>query len=145
MIRRPPRATRTDTRFPYTTLFRSVRAQATADRIAAQKRWESARLSSVETLPEVLNNGAMQQIMTERAQARAQVVQERQFRKDAHPEMREARARLAALDDQAEGMANTIRASFKEQFDVAVHGEKQIQSEIAKVERQAQAEQSGRA
>src|SRR3546814_8383386 len=24
MIRRPPRATRTDTRFPYTTLFRSV-------------------------------------------------------------------------------------------------------------------------
>src|SRR3546814_21115738 len=25
MLRRPPRATRTDTRFPYTTLFRSVR------------------------------------------------------------------------------------------------------------------------
>ena len=118
----------------------AFRAQATADRIAAQKRWESARLSSVETLPEVLNNGAMQQIMTERAQARAQVVQESQFRKDAHPEMREARARLAALNDQAESMANTIRASLREQFGVAVHGEKQIQSEIAKVERQAQAE-----
>src|SRR3546814_3745102 len=27
MIRRPPRSTRTDTRFPYTTLFRSVGAQ----------------------------------------------------------------------------------------------------------------------
>src|SRR3546814_18190766 len=26
MIRRPPRSTRTDTRFPYTTLFRSERA-----------------------------------------------------------------------------------------------------------------------
>nr|WP_087576080.1 polysaccharide biosynthesis tyrosine autokinase [Sphingomonas sp. CDS-1] len=132
----PPEGT-TATRLAQLNAFR---AQATADRIAAQKRWESARMSSVETLPEVLNNGAMQQIMTERAQARAQVVQERQFRKDAHPEMREARARLAALDDQAEGMANTIRASLKEQFDVAVHGEKQIQSEIAKVERQAQAE-----
>ncbi|WP_176590891.1 polysaccharide biosynthesis tyrosine autokinase [Sphingobium sp. EM0848] len=118
----------------------AFRAQATADRIAAQKRWESARMSSVETLPEVLNNGAMQQIMTDRAQARAQLVQERQFRKDAHPEMREARARLAALDDQAEAMAGTIRASLKEQYDVAVHGEKQIQSEIAKVERQAQTE-----
>ncbi|WP_176595432.1 MULTISPECIES: GumC family protein [Sphingobium] len=132
----PPEGT-TATRLAQLNAFR---AQATADRIAAQKRWESARLSSVETLPEVLNNGAMQQIMTERAQARAQVVQERQFRKDAHPEMREARARLAALDDQAEGMANTIRASLKEQFDVAIHGEKQIQSEIAKVERQAQTE-----
>src|SRR3546814_3621268 len=29
MIRRPPRSTRTDTLFPYTTLFRSVRGRAT--------------------------------------------------------------------------------------------------------------------
>ena len=118
----------------------AFRAQAMADRIAAQKRWESARLSSVETLPEVLNNGAMQQLMAQRAQARAAVVEERQFRKDAHPEMREARARLAALDDQAAAMANSIRASLREQFDVAVHAEKQIEAEIAGVERQAQAE-----
>ncbi|HKY81500.1 MAG TPA: polysaccharide biosynthesis tyrosine autokinase [Sphingobium sp.] len=118
----------------------AFRAQATADRIAAQKRWESARLSSVETLPEILNNGAMQQLIAQRAQARADMVEERQFRKDAHPEMREARARLAALDDQARTMANTIRASLREQYDVAVHGEKQIEAEIAGVERQALAE-----
>jgi capsular exopolysaccharide synthesis family protein len=115
------------------------RAQAVSDRIAAQKRWESARRASAETLPEVLNNGAMQQLMTERAQARAALVEERQFRKDAHPEMREARARLAALDDQADEMANRIRASLKEQYDVAVHGEKQIGSEITALERDAQA------
>src|SRR3546814_3197617 len=30
MIRRPPRSTRTDTLFPYTTLFRSARAQVAA-------------------------------------------------------------------------------------------------------------------
>ena len=41
-----------------------------ADRIAAQKTWEGARRASVETLPEVLNNGAMQTLMAERAQAR---------------------------------------------------------------------------
>ncbi|NIJ16919.1 GumC family protein [Sphingobium vermicomposti] len=118
----------------------AFRAQATADRIAAQKRWESARLSSVETLPEVLNNGAMQQLMAQRAQARAELVQQRQFRKAAHPEMREAHARLEALDDQAQVMANTIRASLKEQYDVAIHGEKQIEAEISDVERAALAE-----
>src|SRR3546814_2762472 len=32
MIRRPPRSTRTDTLFPYTTLFRSVRVCVSADR-----------------------------------------------------------------------------------------------------------------
>jgi capsular exopolysaccharide synthesis family protein len=118
----------------------ALRAQATADRIAAQKRWESARASTVETLPEVLNNGAMQQIMAQRAAARAEWVQEREFRKEAHPEMREARAKLAALDDQAQGMANSIRASLREQYDVSRRGEQQIESEINDLEKQAGAE-----
>jgi succinoglycan biosynthesis transport protein ExoP len=117
------------------------RAQAVAERIAAQKRWESARRASVDTLPEVLANGAMQQIMAERAQARAAIAEERQFRKDAHPEMREARARLAALDDQADAMASSIRASMREQYEVAVRGEQQIAREIADLERQAKVEQ----
>src|SRR3546814_11836841 len=34
MIRRPPRSTRTDTLFPYTTLFRSFERERDADRIA---------------------------------------------------------------------------------------------------------------
>src|SRR3546814_2247100 len=34
MIRRPPRSTRTDTLFPYTTLFRSSDVNATADTLA---------------------------------------------------------------------------------------------------------------
>ncbi len=42
----------------------AYRAQALADRIAAQKRWEGARRASPETLPEVLGNGAMQSLMT---------------------------------------------------------------------------------
>src|SRR3546814_5787899 len=33
MIRRPPRSTRTDTLFPYTTLFRSRRPYEAADRV----------------------------------------------------------------------------------------------------------------
>src|SRR3546814_13281284 len=36
MIRRPTRATRTDTRFPYTTLFRSVTYEAVVDRFIRQ-------------------------------------------------------------------------------------------------------------
>src|SRR3546814_8416519 len=34
MIRRPPRSTRTDTLFPYTTLFRSVKARFSAATVA---------------------------------------------------------------------------------------------------------------
>src|SRR3546814_7338542 len=42
MIRRPPRATRTDTLFPYTTLFRSRRKTNTGSVGATNKRWLSA-------------------------------------------------------------------------------------------------------
>src|SRR3546814_6359974 len=37
MIRRPPRSTRTDTLFPYTTLFRSLRARADRGRGAGRR------------------------------------------------------------------------------------------------------------
>src|SRR3546814_15837110 len=36
MIRRPPRATRTDTLFPYTTLFRSAERQRQEDEVAGR-------------------------------------------------------------------------------------------------------------
>src|SRR3546814_7903375 len=36
MIRRPPRSTRTDTLFPYTTLFRSIRALAVETLVIAE-------------------------------------------------------------------------------------------------------------
>src|SRR3546814_1362388 len=38
MIRRPPRSTRTDTLFPYTTLFRSLLLTVAGDRPAAPER-----------------------------------------------------------------------------------------------------------
>src|SRR3546814_14304376 len=41
MIRRPPRSTRTDTLFPYTTLFRSVGAGRMLGLLADYLAWES--------------------------------------------------------------------------------------------------------
>src|SRR3546814_6195924 len=49
MIRRPPRSTRTDTLFPYTTLFRSLpsnRKKATRNAPWAMRLWSECRLLS---------------------------------------------------------------------------------------------------
>src|SRR3546814_18168933 len=43
MIRRPPRSTRTDTLFPYTTLFRSARQYGGGDNIIAVDRRRNRR------------------------------------------------------------------------------------------------------
>src|SRR3546814_7138921 len=50
MIRRPPRSTRTDTLFPYTTLFRSVKAAE--EQFAALKKSERERLETEAELRE---------------------------------------------------------------------------------------------
>src|SRR3546814_17426404 len=50
MIRRPPRSTRTDTLFPYTTLFRSLQVQLDAALIAVQRQ-EAAAIGTLEAEP----------------------------------------------------------------------------------------------
>src|SRR3546814_1257978 len=47
MIRRPPRSTRTDTLFPYTTLFRSARPAGVRRRCARRKREAKRSLGNV--------------------------------------------------------------------------------------------------
>src|SRR3546814_4916872 len=45
MIRRPPRSTRTDTLFPYTTLFRSVRCRFRRRSACRRYRWRRTHAS----------------------------------------------------------------------------------------------------
>src|SRR3546814_16141189 len=53
MIRRPPRSTRTDTLFPYTTLFRS----GSAGRLAGT--WEVPKAGGIGMTPETAKNSAV--------------------------------------------------------------------------------------
>src|SRR3546814_1207428 len=64
MIRRPPRSTRTDTLFPYTTLFRSAEVDDSVIRAIASPRQQKLNQGSVytdyggqidKTLPNVVN------------------------------------------------------------------------------------------
>src|SRR3546814_15290729 len=55
MIRRPPRSTRTDTLFPYTTLFRSSVAAKSKDKAAT-----AIRIGSGASTPEIRNAGKIE-------------------------------------------------------------------------------------
>src|SRR3546814_1523611 len=61
MIRRPPRSTRTDTLFPYTTLFRS--AEAGIDSVLCSERatWEeaAATIMTTDTFPKAAARSAV--------------------------------------------------------------------------------------
>src|SRR3546814_5671637 len=55
MIRRPPRSTRTDTLFPYTTLFRSCAAARPASSRARSSTSTAASTSQAEGVNDMLN------------------------------------------------------------------------------------------
>src|SRR3546814_9715910 len=50
MIRRPPRSTRTDTLFPYTTLFRSTRVQLSNGLFCRPRTTTGRAMSAIEVL-----------------------------------------------------------------------------------------------
>src|SRR3546814_3425879 len=58
MIRRPPRSTRTDTLFPYTTLFRSGRPEHLVEAVHADRRPVGLRRGVEEGQDLVLADGA---------------------------------------------------------------------------------------
>src|SRR3546814_2594854 len=66
MTRPPPRSTRTDTLFPYTTLFRSDLVQAP---------WRAGRLQRLGDLERLQGRVAADQRLDQRAGGRAQVLQ----------------------------------------------------------------------
>src|SRR3546814_11689792 len=73
MIRRPPRSTRTDTLFPYTTLFRSLLQQVTPEIIERVNRFFGYRAVS----RVVLRHGAIKQRRrSDRAQKREEPLPE---------------------------------------------------------------------
>src|SRR3546814_19829627 len=66
MIRRPPRSTRTDTLFPYTTLFRSLKAAA---------RGELARIEAMGGAIAAVENAYMKEQLVESAARRLEAIE----------------------------------------------------------------------
>src|SRR3546814_18872532 len=56
MIRRPPRSTRTDTLFPYTTLFRSVGALTSKPFAFTSRPWELKSYNSIDVFDGLHSN-----------------------------------------------------------------------------------------
>src|SRR3546814_17207593 len=85
MIRRPPRSTRTDTLFPYTTLFRSLRTRCWPIRTCVASTWGPPSACRCTPLPKVAR-GAPQGKMKPRLQTSLgkQLVLTPQLRKALH-------------------------------------------------------------
>lgn len=105
-------------------------AQAQAARVAAEARWRQANSSALLSLPEVLQNPAIQRLSEERARVSAEYQQKLSIYKPDYPEMQQLSARLAELDQEIAQIAGSVRASIRAQYEVAANEERALQAQV---------------
>lgn len=105
-------------------------AVAKAERLQAEERWRQASNTPAMQLPEVLSNNAVQQLLQNRAQLSSKLEELRARLKPDHPTVIQATTELAELDKEASILAESIRASIKNQYLVAVRQDDAIQAAV---------------
>jgi capsular exopolysaccharide synthesis family protein len=115
-------------------------AQVTAQRIAAQERWQQVQNTPAMNLPEVQSNSAIQDLVAQRAQQEASLREERQRHTDKYPTVAEAAAKIKELDAQINSFASNIKSSFYGQYLAASQQERQMQEKVGQLRGAAMSE-----
>lgn len=104
--------------------------RARTERVAAEQRWRQARSAPLMTLPEVLQNPAIQRLTEQRAQLDAQAENLSQVQLDDYPELRRLRAQITELDAQIAEISRGILNSIQGQYVVAANNERALQAQV---------------
>lgn len=117
-------------------------AAAKAARIQAEGRWREAQATPVMSLPEVLSNPAVQQMVQKRAELQSAYQQELQHRQREHPSVKRTAAAIAELDRQIGSIASSVRNSIRNQYLTAAKQESQLAGAVGQLKGATLAEQS---
>lgn len=112
------------------TALNSSLAQARADRIGKEETWRQARGANLFTLPQVLENPAMQRLAEERARVNAEYEQKGRLFQPEYPEMVQLRARLDELNRQTNTIAAGIRSSIQGDYNIALNREQSLARQV---------------
>lgn len=116
-------------------------SQARAERIKAEQRWRAAQRAPLMSLPEVINNAAIQGLVARRAQLRSELQDQRRRHKPDHPEVIQLNAQVGELDAQINRQASEIRDSIRESYQLTVGQEQQFDTTVGQLRSTALEEQ----
>lgn len=114
---------------------------ARSARIQAEQRWRQAQSVPLMSLPEVLSNSAIQQLGQRRAELQAALEQERTRHKAEYPTVQQASASIAALDRQIASIAQNVKASIRENYEIAASQERAFDADVNQLKRETLSEQ----
>lgn len=116
-------------------------SQATAERIAAEDRWSSIKGSAVMTIPQVLENPAVQGLIRQRSEVETQLAQEASRHLGGHPAVTALQAQIARLNAQIEAIGKSIKSSVYLEYEAARDKESSLQRQVRDLRSAALSEQ----
>lgn len=105
-------------------------AEARSDRIAREEKWRQASGANLFSLPDVLNNPAIQRLAEERIRVNAEYEQKGRLFQPDYPEMVQLRARADELGSQINALASGVRSSIRGEFEVAANRERSLARQV---------------
>jgi succinoglycan biosynthesis transport protein ExoP len=119
----------------------TVLSEASAQRIAAQERFNSATKAPTLSLPEVQNNGTVQSLIRERALLAARYAEMGQRRQERFPEMVQIKAQIDSIDRQIAMIGKTVIDALRENLDYAQRRETKLRGQLNSLRSEALTEQ----
>jgi capsular exopolysaccharide synthesis family protein len=106
-------------------------SSARAARVAAEQKWRVAQSAPINSVPEVLQNPAIQRLAEERAKVNAEYQEKSRLYLPDWPEVQQLRARLDELDAQYNRLATSVRDSIRTEYTVARNAEMALIAQVA--------------
>lgn len=114
---------------------------ATADRIAAQNTWEAVAKEPVLSVPQVLANQAVQDLVRQRADAQGDLAKQRAGHLEDYPGVQAARARIADLDTRINAVGTSIKRGIYLDYQASQQRENTLKAQVEKLRGDALTEQ----
>ena len=116
-------------------------ASAETNRLQAEERWGQAKATPLMSLPEVLQNDAIQRLLQKRAELDADLKQMLTRLRPDHPTVQQQEAQIAEIDRETNAIATSIRDSIRNQFQTAQRQQQAIGGKVDSLKTQTLSEQ----
>ncbi len=114
---------------------------ATAERIAAQNRYQAVRNAPLLSIPQVLQNPAVQELIKQRAEIESKLNAEEAIHLAEHPTVVSLRSQLAGINSRINQIGNSIRGSLRLEYESVQQRETSLRSRVSNIRSNALDEQ----
>lgn len=116
-------------------------SSARAQRIEAEQRLRASQITPLMSLPEVVNNNAVQKLLSDRAAQEVALAETQQRYTAEHPSSAVAKARVQQIDQQVAAIASSVGNSLRMQYQAARGQESALAGQVAALKGQSLSEQ----